>query len=196
VIGMDISAFLASATARLPPGARAEINDANAIYTLVEERQRCEASLYEFVRAAWSSIDSSEFQDNWAVQAYCEHLEAVTFGDIKRLLANFPPRTGKTTVLTCWQAWTWARSEISYLSGPQVRFLCGSYGHSLALQSSNLCRRLILSPWYQRLWGHRFGLREDQNSKNQFDTTKNGSRLATSVGGSLLSATHAVPVRK
>lgn len=183
---MDISAILTSVIATLPPASRVEAELAQDIYELADERVRCEASLYEFVRAAWSSIDSSEFQDNWAVQAYCEHLEAVTYGDIKRLLCNFPPRTGKTTVLTCWQAWTWARSELSYLSGPQVRFLCGSYGHSLALQSSNLCRRLILSPWYQRLWGHRFGLREDQNSKNQFDTTKNGSRLATSVGGSLL----------
>ncbi len=182
---MDLNAITA-AIATLPPAIRAEAELARDIYNLTEERESCEASLYEFVRAAWSSIDSSQFQDNWAVQAYCEHLEAVTFGDIRRLLCNFPPRTGKTSILTCWQAWTWARSEIAYLSGPQVRFLCGSYGHPLALQSSNLCRRLILSPWYQRLWGHRFGLRDDQNTKNQFDTTKNGSRIATSVGGSLL----------
>jgi predicted phage terminase large subunit-like protein len=80
----------------------------------------------------------------------------------------------------------WAQSDISYLSGPQVRFLCGSYGERLSLDNSNLCRRLIMGPWYQRLWGHRFALRDDQNTKGQFDNTRNGSRIATSVGGSLL----------
>jgi len=80
----------------------------------------------------------------------------------------------------------WAQRERSYLKGPQVKFLCGSYGHSLSMLNSNLCRRLILSGWYQRLWGHRFTLRQDQNTKLQFDTNVGGSRIATSVGGSLL----------
>ena len=47
-------------------------------------------------------------------------------------------------------------------------------------------RRLLASPWYQKFWGHRFMLTDDQNSKGHFDTTKGGSRISTSVGGSLL----------
>ena len=100
---------------------------------------------------------------------------------------NIPPRCGKTTIASvCYPAWTWAQSEVSYLTGPQVRFLCGSYNHELSLTNSNLTRRLILSPWYQSLWGHRFKFREDQNTKTKFDTSAGNSRLATSVGGSLL----------
>src|SRR5215471_4531742 len=38
----------------------------------------------------------------------------------------------------------------------------------------------------QSLWGQRFTFREDQNTKTKFDTSAGGSRLATSVGGSLL----------
>src|SRR5262249_57067575 len=34
--------------------------------------------------------------------------------------------------------------------------------------------------------GHRYKFREDQNTKTKFDTSAGGSRLATSVGGSLL----------
>jgi predicted phage terminase large subunit-like protein len=49
-----------------------------------------------------------------------------------------------------------------------------------------MTRRLILSPWYQSLWGHRYKFREDQNTKTKFDTSAGGTRLATSVGGSLL----------
>src|SRR5262249_12018745 len=91
-----------------------------------------------------------------------------------------------TIASICYPAWTWAQSGISFLRGPQVRFLCGSYNHELSLTNSNLTRRLILSPWYQSLWGHRYKFREDQNTKTKFDTSAGGSRLATSVGGSLL----------
>lgn len=184
---MDINAILRSALPSVPPEMRAEVSASADRYKLIEERERCEASLYEFIKAAWPSIDGSEFIENWAVKAYCEHLEAVTYGAIPRLLSNFPPRCQKTiTTSVCWPAWVWAQSNIGYLSGPQVRFLCGSYGDRLSLDNSNMCRRLIMSPWYQRLWGGRFSIRDDQNTKGQFDNTKNGSRIAVSAGGSLL----------
>lgn len=154
---------------------------------LLEEAERLEGNLTEFVRAAWPSIDATPYQDSWAIEALCDHLEAVTLGQIPRLLVNFPPRCGKTKVASvCWPAFTWAQRRISYLSGPQVQFLCGSYNHDLSLQNSNQTRRLIQSPWYQARWGDRFELRADQNTKTQFDNDKGGSRIATSVGGSLL----------
>ena len=146
-----------------------------------------EGSLSEFVRGAWSSIDSSDYQDSWAIDALCEHLAAVNTGDIPRLLVNFPPRCGKTLVTSiCWPAWTWAQGAKSYLAGPQTKFLCGSYSNALALQNSNMTRRLILSPWFQERWGGRFNLLGDQNAKQQFDNSSGGSRIATSVGGTLL----------
>jgi hypothetical protein len=110
----------------------------------------------------------------------------VTDGRISKLLINFPPRCGKTIITSvCWIAWTWARRERTFRSGPQVRFLTGSYSHTLALGNANVTRRLILSPFYQRLWGSRFTFRDDQNTKVQVDNSEGGSRLATSVGGTL-----------
>jgi hypothetical protein len=152
------------------------------------EIKRLEGSLTEFVRAAWSNgVDTSEYQDSWALEALCEHLEAVTKGHIKRLLINFPPRCGKTKVASiCWPAWTWARQKESYHSGPRVQFFCGSYNKELSLKISNETRRLIESPWYQQRWGKRFELRSDQNAKSQFDNDKGGTRIASSVGGLLL----------
>ena len=58
-------------------------------------------------------------------------------------------------------------------------------GVSLSLRDSVKCRRLIESPWYQRLWGSRFSLTGDQNTKTRFDNTLGGSRLSTSVGSAL-----------
>lgn len=153
----------------------------------MRERLRCEESLIEFFRAGWSSVDAAPYQDCWAVEALCDHLQAVSHGHIKRLLVNFPPRCSKTLVSSvAWPAWTWAQSEHSFLLGPSVKFLCGSYGHDLALLNSSLTRRLIGSPWYQSLWGDRFTLALDQNTKHRFDTDKGGSRIANSVTGSLL----------
>ncbi len=151
------------------------------------EKSNLEDSFSSFVAGAWAQIDVSEYKQTWAIDALCDHLQAVTEGHIQRLLINYPPRGGKTNVASiCWPAWTWARRQRSFTSGAGVRFLCGSYNHDLSLINSNKTRRLIASPWYQERWGKRFDIRVDQNTKTQFDNTEGGSRIATSVGGSLL----------
>ena len=156
-------------------------------YVILEEKERCEENLLEFMKGSWSSVDSAPFMDSWAIDAMCDHLEAVTLGYIPRLLINIPPRCTKTTLVSIiYPAWTWARSEVSFLSGPQVRFLCASYNHSLSLDSSNKSRRLLFSPWYQKLWPGKIIMQKDQDTKGQYDNTAGGSRIATSVGGSLL----------
>jgi hypothetical protein len=160
---------------------------ARALLPLAEEREHLENDLGAFVAAAWSSIDSSQYQRSWCIDALTEHLEAVATGEIKRLLVNYPPRASKTSVASiAFPAWIWAQRKRTHLTGASVKFLTGSYNHELALTNSNMTRRLIQSPFYQRLWGKRYTLRADQNTKTKFDNSENGSRLATSVGGSLL----------
>src|SRR5262249_48025664 len=97
-----------------------------------EKAGRLEASFIDFVEEAWPAIDPAEYQGCWAIDSLCEHLQAVSEGQIRNLLVNIPPRCAKTTIASiCYPAWTWTQSEISFLSGPQVRFLCGSYNHEL-----------------------------------------------------------------
>ena len=154
---------------------------------IADERDKLEASFTDFVAAAWKWIDSSDYIPHWSIEALCKHLEAVSRGDIRRLLINVPPRFGKTNLVSiCWMAWVWAQTKQSFVSGAGVRFLTGSYNSQLSLTNANMARRLILSPWYQERWGSRFHLREDQNLKSQFATTAGGGRFSTSVGGSLL----------
>jgi hypothetical protein len=98
-----------------------------------------------------------------------------------------PPRCSKTLITSvCFPAWLWTQRSRTYLKGPQVKILAASYGHTLSILNSNQTRRLILSAWFQSLWGRRFKLMEDQNTKLRFDTDAGGSRISTSVGGSLL----------
>ena len=44
------------------------------------------------------------------------------------------------------------------------------------------CRRLIESVWYSSMWGGRFRLTTDQNTKSRFTNDQSGERLITSVG--------------
>ena len=137
-----------------------------ALYSVIEAKERYEASLLEFLQGAWSSLDNAPFQSCWAIDAMCDHMEAVAFGHIPRLLVNVPPRCSKTTLCSVvYPAWIWARTDVSFLSGPQVRFLCASYSHNLSLDSSNKSRRLLLSPWFQRHWPGKIVFQGDQNTK-------------------------------
>src|SRR5215469_931233 len=107
---------------------RAELEVTAALERDDEEAQRLEGSLIDFVEAAWPAIDPAEYQPCWAIDALCEHLQAVSEGQIRNLLVNAPPRTSKTTVASIFfPAWTWAQSKKTFLKGPQIRFLCGSY---------------------------------------------------------------------
>lgn len=151
--------------------------DADAI------REQCK-TLAGFVRAAWKYIDPAEFVDNWHIDAICEHLEAVTFGQCRRLIINIPPRHMKSLLVSvAWPAWVWTLQKTSPLSGPGVEFLCLSYAHSLSVRDNVKCRRLIESAWYRALWGNSFTLAPDQNTKTRFENNHRGYRIASSVDG-------------
>lgn len=151
-----------------------------------KQTSELEASLTEFLKSGWRYIDPSPYVPGWHLDAIAEHLEAVTRGEIRRLLINVPPRTSKSSMVSvAWPAWTWCRADDTPLSGPQVQFLFASYAQSLSLRDSVKMRRLVESPWYQKQWGSRFVLTSDQNTKIRFENDRGGYRLATSVGGAL-----------
>jgi hypothetical protein len=140
-------------------------------------KEKCEGSFYEFVRHAWKTLENREFIPGWHVRAMCDHLEAAYDGDIKKLLINLPPRTGKSNVMSVFfPAWCWVKDA-------GLRFLYTSYAQTLSVRDSVGCRRLILSEWYQSLWGNKFRLMSDVNNKLRFDNNCSGYRIASSVGG-------------
>lgn len=147
-----------------------------------------ERSLAEFIRLGWRYIDKGDFVTNWHIDAICEHLEAVSYGKLRNVIINIPPRHMKSTgVCVAWPAWTWAQDDSeappeAHL-GPSTQFLYASYAQSLSVRDSIKCRRLIKSSWYQGQWGHRFSLSGDQNAKTRFDTDEMGYRISTSVDG-------------
>lgn len=156
---------------------------------LAQESALLESRFIEFFRGAWSSVDPSVLQTNWHHEAIAEHLEAVAYGQIRKLLINVPPRFTKTILASVmFPAWIWARSpDPDYpLTGPQAKFLCLSYSDQLSMDNATTARRLIGSEWYQKRWGSRVVIASDQDAKNKFDTTAGGTRISASFGGSVL----------
>ena len=150
------------------------------------DKEIAERSLVEFTREFWHYIDPVPFRTNWHIEAIGEHLEAVSRGEIRRLLINIPPRHCKSSLVSVmWPAWTWVQPKLSPISGPHVRFMYSSYAQSLSIRDSVNCRRVIESPLYQERWHQRFKMTTDVNTKTRFENSANGYRIATSVDGAL-----------
>lgn len=137
-------------------------------------------SLRAFVEQAWPILEPAvPFVSNWHIDYIAEHLEAVTAGEISRLLINVPPRSMKSILVSVlWPVWEWVRQ-------PTGRWIFVSYADALASKHSLDRRTVITSDWFQTRWGHRVQLAADQNVKSEFQNTERGVMVATSVGASV-----------
>ena len=111
------------------------------------------------------------------LQLMAAHLENCRQGSIRRLIINLPPRHLKShTASIAFVAWLLGHQ-------PSTNVICVSYGQDLADKLALDCRKIFQSAWYQRLFVTR--LAPDKQAVNDFMTTDNGGRMATSVGGVL-----------
>lgn len=145
-----------------------------------EVKAECEASLLAFCRHAWHILEpkSRDFKEGWAMEAMAEHMEAVTDKKILRLLINVPPGILKSMMTKVfWPAWEWGPKNLAHM-----RYITASYASHLSKRDARKMKRLIESPWFQRLWPH-VKLSHDQKTKTNFETTETGFMLASSVSG-------------
>lgn len=133
-------------------------------------------SLREYVHQAWPVIEpGTPLVWGWVVDAICEHLEAVTRGEIKRLVINVPPGTMKSKLTSVlWPTWSWLHKS-------HYKFLSSSYALSLAERNNVECRRILQSEWYTSNFG--IAISSEEAGKVNFSTDKLGVMRAISVGG-------------
>ena len=138
---------------------------------LAVEAELYRRSLADFARAAWHVLEpATPLKWGWALYAICEHLQAVSQGEITRLLMNVPPGTMKSLLTgVIWPAWEWTFA-------PQMRFIGTAHKQDLAVRDAMKCRRLIQSGWYQARWP--LALASDNNAKLRFENEKTGFREA------------------
>lgn len=140
---------------------------------LAVERELCRRSLAAFAKRAWHILEpATPLKWGWALDAICQHLEAVTDGRINRLLMNVPPGTMKSLLTAViWPAWEWGPRGLA-----SNRFISTAHKQDLAVRDNMKCRRLIQSDWYQELWP--ITLTSDQNAKTKFENDRTGFREA------------------
>jgi hypothetical protein len=134
------------------------------------------SDLGAFCRAAWSTLHpGTKLVWNWHMDLLCEHLMLVQRRQTKRLIANVPPRTAKTSVVSiCFPCWCW-------LQNPAEHFLCASYEIDLSTQHNWDRRRLIASTWFQSMFADRFKLATDRALAESFSNQSGGAMNAASV---------------
>ena len=159
---------------RLPKISREDVINA--------DRELCQRGLAHFARRAWRVLEpQTPLKWGWALDAICEHLEAVSRKEIHELLINVPPGCMKSLLTgVIWPAYEWGP-----LGMPHLRYLGTAHKEPLAVRDNVKCRRLIRSEWYQRLWP--IELTGDQDAKTKFENSSTGFREAmafTSMTGS------------
>jgi predicted phage terminase large subunit-like protein len=145
-----------------------------------QEAKAYEGSLISFANYLWPVVEPSiPFVQGWALSAIAEHLEAVTRGEIRRLLINVPPGFSKSLLTDVfWPAWEWGPKN-----KPWYRYVCAAYSNHLTERDNMRCRNIVMSDRYQRLWGSNFRISNEQFTKVKFANDKTGWKLATSTGG-------------
>jgi len=114
---------------------------------------------------------------NWHIDVMAGKLDACRRGRIRRLIINIPPRHLKSIAgSVALPAW-WLGHD------PSAQVLCLSYGQDLANKHALDCRSVMMSDWYRALFSTR--LSPQKQAVDEFVTTAQGCRLATSVGGVL-----------
>lgn len=120
----------------------------------------------------------TEFKPNWHLEHVAYRLEQVAAGEIRRLIINVPPRSGKSLLASvAFPAWVLGRD-------PRKRIICVSYAEDLARKLSVDTRTVMRSQWFEALF------RECRLHSRPRDlelvTSERGARFAAGVGGSVL----------
>lgn len=133
------------------------------------DRISCKESFGYFVRQAWHVLEpATQLKWGWALDAICDHLTAVSRGEILQLLMNVPPGTMKSLLVgVFFPAWEWGP-----LGRQHLRYLGTAHKEPLAIRDSAKCRFLIKSEWYQKRW--RIAFNPDQDGKSNFANMRTG----------------------
>ncbi len=168
-----------------PPGRRGERGKNSVVKSATEERLSLDEyrallrrDFVSFAQRCFHELNpKTRFAMGWHLEVIAAKLMAVRGGEIQRLIVNLPPRHLKSLLASvAFPAWCLGHD-------PSAQILCVSYAQDLADKLSRDCRHILASGWYRGIFPTR--LSPQRAAMPEFDTTAQGCRLATSVGGVL-----------
>jgi len=135
--------------------------------------------LVSFIRQSFdTAVPGQVFHMNWHVDALAHALERCRTREIKRLIILMPPRNLKSIAVSV------ALPAFILGKEPSAKIICASYSQELSNKHARDCRAIMETQWYRRAFPQtRIG--SERAAVHDFQTTKRGGRLATSVGGTL-----------
>lgn len=136
-------------------------------------------SFAAFVYAAFLALYKKPLIANWHIEHICYETETMVAKEgAGRLVVNLQPRSLKSFILSvCLPAWLLGQN-------PAARIVCASYSEDLAFTFSRECRALMMTKFYTGVFPQTLISRK-KSTESEFETTRRGSRLATSVNGTL-----------
>jgi predicted phage terminase large subunit-like protein len=142
-------------------------------------RRACSNELLRFIKEFWPVVEPIRpYVSGWAIEAICEHLEAVSSGELTRLLMNVPPGFMKSLATSVfWPAWEWGPLE-----NPSLRYLAFSYTPDLTERDNGRFADILKSRLYQELWGKTVRLPPHVGVHKVYNRST-GWKIASSVGG-------------
>ncbi len=121
----------------------------------------------------------SPIQWSWYLDYLCDVLNAVTLGQIRRLIINIPPRHAKSTIVSqLWQAWLIGRDD-----SDQSSLLSCAASLILAARDSRKTLNVLRADWYRALFPHVTFLRENEVD---WETKGGARRMAVGRGGTVI----------
>jgi predicted phage terminase large subunit-like protein len=135
--------------------------------------------LMSFIERSFLELNpEARFSSSPYLELMASKLELCRRGKLRRLIVNLPPRSLKSHSVSV----AFVASMLGH--DPAAQIICASYGQDLADKHARDCRTLISSSFYRSVFpGTR--LSSDKRSVNEFETTRHGFRMSTSVGGVL-----------
>jgi len=144
-------------------------------------------NFYEFFVQAWQIIEPIKpLNENWHLKYLADLLQEIVMRIVRKeqrtcdYVINVPPATTKSSLVTiALPAWAW-------IVEPSFKIISASYADVLSHYHAGKTRDIILSDWYQDLFGDLYRMRLDVNKKSEFANSAEGMRYAVGSGGSAI----------
>ena len=142
-------------------------------------RKLLRTSFVHFLAKAWPYVNAGKpLLMNWHFFALALSLDRIISGLSRQLLINLPPRNGKSvTISVIWIAWMLGVD-------PTLKFIGISYSQELSEKFARDCLAIMQSEWYREVFPGTIISRK-RSAAHDFETTRGGGRIATSVNGTL-----------
>lgn len=134
--------------------------------------------LHAFIRKFWKVVEpGAQFVDNWHIGAMAEHCEAVTKGEIRKLVVNVPPGHMKSlTFCVFWPAWVWSFR-------PSSKWMFASADPTLVTRDAEKTVKILRDPLFCSAWPGAAKLDRKIAAMSRIKTEQGGLRFGTSMLG-------------